>query len=336
MSLSDESPQISFHFSSLFIIALLYQMAEQTKFWTFTLIIGAAMPADLAAPIYIAAEMAYLVYQIEFSPSGTFHYQGYVRFNTRKRMERVKTLFEQPTMHLEQAKGSEEQNRSYCMKDDTRAPGEVPHEFGVYDATQNKKGHRSDLDEIVDKCSRNVPLKDIALAHGSDFIRYHQGIRALHEMVAPLPPPLKPLLDILVLWGPSGSGKTHRARTSYPTAFLVLPGRSPFDGYSDQETIIFDEWTPQTWPVTEMNTYLDRYSFQLNRRYHNTYGVWTRVVICSNISPVTWYEELQYSCPLLHQAIRRRITGSCRLVELREDQGGPTLDQIRLEAPNPF
>ena len=53
----------------------------------------------------------------------------------------------EPGRASEQARGSEEQNKAYCTKEDTRESG--PFEFGVYDKDAGKQGNRSDLAEIA-------------------------------------------------------------------------------------------------------------------------------------------------------------------------------------------
>jgi hypothetical protein len=106
----------------------------------------------------------------------------------------------------------------------------------------------------------------------------------------------------------------------------VNQGRDPWEGYINQKTILFDEWTDQQWTITEMNRFLDKWRLILQRRYHNVYAAWTRAVICCNCSPVSWYADERNT--MLVDALRRRITGNCRYIEFREDQGGPSMDQL--------
>ena len=121
-------------------------------------------------PVFRPEHMAYLVYQIERgSEAGTQHLQGYVRFHNRKRLSTVKNVLENQGAHLEQARGSEEQNKAYCTKEDTRESG--PFEFGVYDKDAGKQGNRSDLAEIAMMARRGAALQEIADAHpGTIFV----------------------------------------------------------------------------------------------------------------------------------------------------------------------
>lgn len=248
-------------------------------------------------PVYNAAEMDYLVYGLEVGEQGTPHVQGYVRFKNRKRMNTVKNLFERADMHLEPAKGTEMQNKTYCIKD-----GQFS-EFGTFDANVGKQGNRSDLEAIMVACQAGATMTAIALAFPADFIRYHGGIEALRQAVAPLPP-LERDVRVTVLWGPTGVGKTHRIRTEFPNSYSVEPGRAPWDAYQGQTEVVFDEFDYSKWTITMMNRYLDKWRLELDARYHNKYAAWTRVVICANSSPPHWYPN---EAPPLLDAFRRRL-----------------------------
>jgi len=94
----------------------------------------------------------YLVFQRERGEHGTDHVQGYAQFSTRRSFKQAKeslnTYFD--GCHLEKAKGSPEQNRDYCTKEDTRIEG--PWEFGNI----SKPGKRNDLKDFIDA----LPLSD--------------------------------------------------------------------------------------------------------------------------------------------------------------------------------
>lgn len=266
--------------------------------WTFTV----NNPGDYR-PNFDVQQVAYMVYQIEEGDEEhTPHLQGYIRFVNRKRFATVQNYFANPAAHLEVAKGNEEQNKAYCTKE-PRIAG--PFEFGTYDGSAGKQGKRSDLDAVTDACKKGDSLKAIALAFPSDFIRYHQGIREMKELVGPAPPAQRDV-TVFVLWGSTGVGKTHRAMTLYPEAYQVICGRDPWGRYNGQETIIFDEFDYTKWTVQAMNAYLDKWRCPLDARYHDRYAEWTRVLILANISPLNWWPDATL---LLIQSFRRRIRG---------------------------
>lgn len=165
--------------------------------------------------------MSYLVWQHEVGAEGTEHIQGYVRWACKKRFSTMKKLW--PTAHFEKSKGSEEDNKKYCTKQETRKPGTEPVELGTYEPEQGKQGRRSDLEAIATKIKAGVSIKAIAADHPSDFIRYHQGLKALAVEVRPKPPTERDI-NVLVFWGPTGVGKPTASvlvRTSRASACML-------------------------------------------------------------------------------------------------------------------
>lgn len=278
----------------------------------------------------LPAGVAYIVWQYERGGNTNhLHVEGYVRFTVRKRMSSVKHFLARNDAHLEIAIGSEEQCRTYCTKDDTRV--RAGEELGEFIPAEGKQGKRSDLDSIAAEIDAGTALTEVARSHPSDWIRYHAGILSYATQVAT--PATTREVSVLVLWGPTGSGKTHRVLTAFPDCYMVIPGRDPFGQYQAQTTILFDEFRPQDWTIGSMNRYLDKWRCPLDRRYNNSFAAWTRVVICSNYSPVEYFIT---EPELALAAFRRRIYGRCRLVNTRETEGGPTLEEIEHEEPNPF
>lgn len=298
---------------------------SQSKRWVFTYnnpsLIADELPKDQT--IY-----AYWIYQKERGQEGTEHYQGYLRFNSRKRFTQVVNYLHAlgwDGVHVEKAKGNEKQCHDYCSKEDTRIDG--PWEFGTYDANEGKQGHRSDLEDIAQAIRTGAQLRDIADTHPGDYIRYHGGIQALHLQLAPAPP-IQRDVSVIVLWGPTGTGKTHRFMHGYPEIYSVKPGRDPWGQYRGQKAILFDEFNPEKWTLQEMNGFLDTWRLSLDARYHDRFAEWTLVGICANSPPTSWYPNAP---PMLWDAFKRRITNRCWEVTNRE----PTLDQILATQPSP-
>lgn len=82
----------------------------------------------------------YAVYGKEVGASGTPHLQGFVILGNPQRMSYLRRRLS-ARAHYESARGTSEQNRTYCIKD-----GDA-YEFGVFPQNQ---GHRSDLDELLE------------------------------------------------------------------------------------------------------------------------------------------------------------------------------------------
>lgn len=276
--------------------------------WTFTL----NNPADDARPM-LNPMMDYIVWQLERGEAGTRHLQGYVRFVARKRLATAKDALRLGDgVHMEIARGSEEDNKRYCTKEETRIGGPTDHgEEGNYDADKGKQGFRSDLKGITERIIAGDSMRDIAIAKPVDFVRYHSGLRCLQDTVKAPPPDIRPVRAIWI-WGPTGTGKTHWVRTMFQPeqvyAIVGLPAAHPWDGYTGQSTLLLDEWEDRFYPVTQMNAILDKWPLTLPARYSNKAAYWTTVIIVSNSSPNEAYNTgaTAVTEPLL-QAFRRRF-----------------------------
>lgn len=273
-------------------------------------------------PIFDGGHMLYLVYQTERGAQGTQHIQGYVRFDTRKRGSTAARIIAgagnpgHPIHpHVEVARGTEQANKDYCTKADTRIDGPAG-EFGEFSPEAGKQGKRSDLELAAERIIGGAAMRDVALEFPSSFIRYHGGFKAFQLTTQPQPP-IERNVEVLVLWGPTGTGKTHRIMTMYPDCFCVRPGRDPWDGYCGQETIFLDEFDYTVWNIHEFKLILDKWRYRLQRRYTNDFAAWTRVAICCNACPRSWWSDTPRVSDLDLAAIRRRIEKSCHLVEDR-------------------
>lgn len=281
---------------------------SQSKRWMITVF------SDTWVPTF-TPNMAFATWQRERCPhTGRIHVHVYVRFVGRMRFGQVKNAFARQDMHLEPCHGNEQECTAYVEKEESRIEAGARH--GVYEAGEGTQGRRTDLEAIASECAAGRSLVEIATAHPGDYIRYHSGITALHAKVAAKPPVMREVVT-QTMYGPTAVGKTHRVLTEFPDAFCVVPGRGPFDMYNGEDVVFFDEFDWTQWTIHEMNRFLDKYRLILNCRYANRYAAWTRVVICANSCPLTWWPNADL--PIV-QAFRRRISGHVYHVTSREQR----------------
>ena len=74
-------------------------------------------------PILDSEKVRYLAYQLEMSTTGTKHLQGYVEFFESENFKDVLKLFNGRDFHIEKRRGSREQARDYCIKEESRIRG---------------------------------------------------------------------------------------------------------------------------------------------------------------------------------------------------------------------
>lgn len=255
---------------------------SRAKNWCFTYQLDDwADSADDPINIWDEGTMKYLVFQVE---KGTHcHIQGFVSFQKQLRLSAAKAslnLGDSP--HLEPAKGSPSQNRTYCTKEETRLAG--PWEYGDIPVSQ---GHRSDLDKACDMIKSGASLVSVATESPALWVKYNRGLQSLSHTVNPSPK--WRTIITTVLWGSTGVGKT---RTAYESCadpyFVVMPG-TWWDGYDRQDTIIFDDFYGQI-RLADMLRWLDGYPVQLPVKGGFTWSNWTKVYITSNAHPDDWYK----------------------------------------------
>lgn len=114
-------------------------------------------PTDAA--IAWPSNVHYGVYQLERGNNGTRHWQGYAEFSTPMRLEALKRWL--PTAHFEGRRGTKQQARDYCMKEDTRIEG--PWEHG--DNNWAEQGKRNDIIDMRDAIAAGATREEINEQH---------------------------------------------------------------------------------------------------------------------------------------------------------------------------
>lgn len=205
------------------------------------------------------------------SETGRWHVQGYLEFSTRKRMKSVKTILKNDQVHLEVAKGTAAQNRTYCTKE-----GRILLETG--EPAQTNQGKRSDLDDVVEAIKSNASIQQLWEQHTKTMIRCHQGIVIAHQKLqAPqehqipdayvedqvLNQSIATAVDqvkSVILWGVPGTGKTTTSLKLFPRALLVthMDDLLQFDP-SVHTALIFDDMDFKHFPRTAQIHLLDRF-----------------------------------------------------------------------------
>ena len=265
-------------------------------------------------------DVAYAISSLERGKEGTVHLQGYVRFVARKRLTQLKSLWRSPMerAHWEPTKGTEQQNKEYCSKPETHIAGPWELKPENFKAEEGKQGRRSDLEDVVKSCKEHKSLFTIAEESPEAFIKYPTGIKTLHQLIGrdqkPKSEPRE--IEVFILWGPTSTGKTHRVRTAFPGVYNVVPGRGPWDQYEGQQEILFDEFDCSKWPIRDMNRYCDKWPCKLDCRYADNFAAWSKVFICANDPPTSWWQE---EGPKPRNAFLRRITQIQKVLKRESD-----------------
>lgn len=226
-------------------------------------------------------DVKYLVYQHETSNTGTPHIQGYVEFNHRYRLSRVKSFTGQNTAHWEIARGSSAQNKRYCSKEG----GTDRFEKGT---PIDGKDKTIDLIEDIEQYATKSEIKN---KYPVLYLTKHAGIDKLikYRRRDPDVPP-----EIIIMYGQTGSGKTRMAHQicKNKSMFKVNLYSRDFcmDGYDGQEILLFDEFRSQI-PFAVLLLIVDRYSCNQNIKFGRVTVTASQFIFTSNISPLDWYRD---------------------------------------------
>lgn len=212
-------------------------------------------------------KIAYAIYQTEICPTtGKAHLQGYVRLKTRTEKSIADIL---PGAHLEERRGTEQQNRDYCTKLRTATGNFVEIHPENFKPNKGKKGFRSDKDKAVNMINKGktpyqIVTKHPKLLHQYSNLKmmYKDAPKETNKTNLPLPPDFQlkdwyaPILDALNsppnghtinwIYDPAGqNGKTtltNYIRNNYESVFYMNDGsvRDVLPMYNNEKIIIID------------------------------------------------------------------------------------------------
>lgn len=241
----------------------------------------------------------YCVMGDEIGDNGTPHVQGFIVMKKRTERSTMSRLF--PRAFLEVMRGTTKQASDYCKKD-----GDFI-ELGVL----------PDISSTGGACGGNAKAanykKAIELSKKGDFDKmeeelphmYWNSYHTMKRIAMDNPPKVDNLEDVCGewIWGPPGTGKSHTARSENPNYYDKQCNKG-WEGYQNQDVAILDDFDKVHHILGHyLKRWADKYPFQADIKYSNTYIRPKKIVITSNykIEDVFW-EDLT-----LQEAILRRF-----------------------------
>lgn len=260
---------------------------SQSKNWCWTL--NNYTEAELESIASI--ECRYVVYGKEVGQEGTPHLQGFIVFNNNKRLGAVKKLI--PRAHWEPAKGSAEQNITYCSKDGAvTARGEPP--LSKAQSGANEKARWKRARESAEAGNLQDVPDDI-------YVRYYRTLKEIKKDHMQKPEDAD---DTTGIWfyGPPECGKSRRARAEYPNSYFKAYNKW-WDGYQGEETVILDDFEKDAVLGHHLKIWADRYSFIAETKGGALHIRPKKIIVTSNYS----IDQVFGADPVLCAAIRRRF-----------------------------
>jgi len=177
------------------------------------------------------------------------HLQGYIHLENALSFEKVKTFLSRA--HIEVAGGTDEQNFVYCSKQG---------DFKEWGQKSDGQGRRNDIREVANLIkSGDITPTDIMFDYPDLYLKYS---RSFEKMFSAVQPHRKEPPQVFWLYGLAGTGKTRHVIDKFGDENVYIKdGTSWWDGYSQQEVILIDDFDNGI-PYRTLLRILDRYRFQ--------------------------------------------------------------------------
>lgn len=263
------------------------------KHWCFTL--NNYNESEITKLTSLASSTKYLIFGKEVGENGTPHLQGYVVFNSKKRLRQLKALVSERA-HFEKKRGSPKQAADYCKKDgDYQEYGQLPAGAGA----------RSDLDELYRRITEGQSRDEIAESFPGHYIRYGRRIDSLINRQVDKPRDYSTDKVVVVIHGTTGTGKTRFVYDKYGGELYSHGGSSKwFDGYIGQRVALFDDYDGSVFKLRYLLNILDRYPMKVEVKGDTREWSPDIIFITSNKAPEDWYAN---AYPEHVNAMMRRI-----------------------------
>lgn len=248
----------------------------------------------------------------EIGEQGTYHTHVFIACSSAVRFSRLLSLFEGG--HFEMANGTSQQNRDYVFKQgkwakDKKAETQVEGtQFEYGEMPVERQGKRNDLDDLYDMINGGMSDADIIEQNPSYMLRLGDIQRTRQLLIEKNVGKKWRDVNVTFICGIGGVGKTRSVydQYGYDKVYRVTDYEHPFDGYCNQDVIVFDEFTGQI-PLTFMNNICDGYPLSLPCRFVNKWACFNKVYIISNLSLEECYFLTVREQPSIWHAFLRRL-----------------------------
>ena len=243
----------------------------------------------------------YIVWQEETCPdTGRIHLQGYVQFQEKARLAKAKKILlgdKNHRVHMESAKGTPDENKTYC----TKVGGRNVNEWGVMKRTTR------DLSGLAEAIQRgDMTIKQLMEESPETYVLHCKGLEAL--AVESMPDrDASEAPEVLWYYGATGTGKTKKAWEDNPELYVYSGKDMFFNGYRGEETVLFDDYRGQ-FPFNFFLRLLDRYPMRVDTKGGNMKWRAKKIVITSALRPEDVYDKEKFHVDDHIAQLLRRIT----------------------------
>lgn len=269
---------------------------------------------DVIKSILIEHKIEYWCMCDEIGLKGeTPHIHIYIYKESKIRFNSVKKWF--PQAHIDFPNGTPKENRDYIRKEGKYKDSEKEktnlkdtfEEFG--ECPCKSQGKRNDLEHLYIMIKDGLSDYEI-IENEPKYMRRLDMINRTRQIL--LENEYKEKIrnvKTIYRYGKSGTGKTRSifSQYGYDDVYRITDYNHPFDNYSNEKVIVFEEFYSSNVKIGDMLNYLDIYPLNLPCRYNNKVACYDTVYINSNIPLYEQYKILQKEHKEIWNAFLRRI-----------------------------
>jgi len=231
-------------------------------------------------------QVRYFCGQLEVGEqSSVRHLQAYVEFNGPVGLAAVRKLF--PRCHAEVRRGSPEEAKRYCSKEETRVAGSF-FECGECPQGGGKQGAREDLVAVRVAIEGGASVSKLYSEFPVTCAKYPKYVDKCLMLFSAR---RSWKTEVRVFRGPTGCGKTQLAHELYPDIW-VKPDGQWFDGYDRHPHVLIDDFDGgRSCGISYrfLLRLLDRYRLQVPIKGGFKEWVPKVIIITTNVEPRGWY-----------------------------------------------
>lgn len=283
-------------------------MTTQSRSWCFTVNNpDSQLTPDIDWP---ADSVRYCIWQMEIGENNTQHYQGYIELSRNQRLTWIKRLAGLERAHIEPRRGSREQARAYCQKEESRVDGFW--EYGSFE--EGGRGRRNDVAALKELINNGKTELEIFDAEPAAYVRYYRAIGHI-QMLLTKPRDFKTTFEFY--YGKPGLGKSRKAFEENPSAYWKQRSNW-WDGYTNNQVTIVDEF--YGWLTPDFIFRLtDRYPMMIETKGGQKQFISRKVIIISNKLPQEWWNQDVWS-KIDPEALYRRMDRICHFEKDSDSQ----------------
>lgn len=182
----------------------------------------------------------------------------------------------------------------------------------------SRQGSRDDLSAIKDAIDEGMTPNDLLLDSDFSILMAGQAKQYAESYYSASmgAKSAKTLRDVRVhyVFGRTGSGKTTYVydHCGFDKVYAAdSNGRDPFSFYNFEPVLVLDEFR-SSFPFNQTLRMLDRFPYQIDRRYANRWAAWTDVYVLTTIPLSAQYPNVELS---EREQLYRRITDVSEMVD---------------------